>query len=176
MSAERLVNLLGAAAVAVGDRLDEAVTRIAGLKGEAPAALLTVGTRPGRPIEQLRRALGLSHSGTVRLVDRLERRGWVRRRSRRGGREVHLELTAEGGTVFAELLEARRAALEDLLAPVPEQERVCLERALASVLGGLPADRDDARRICRLCEHAVCRGSACPVGSAVGAAAEEAAP
>lgn len=166
MSAERLPNLLGAAAVALADRVGEVSVEVAGIAGEAPAALVTVGTRPGRSIEHLRRSLGLSHSGTVRLVDRLEDRGWVRRR-RSGTRTVRLELTSRGKRVFLKLLDARRAVLESALEPLAPGDRTSLEGLLETLLAGLPESRDDARRICRLCEHALCRGRDCPVGAAV---------
>lgn len=164
MSEARLANLLGATAVALADRLQEASARVLDLGGEAPAAILTVGTRPGEPIESLRRSLGLSHSGTVRLVDRLEGRGWVQRRPVPGGRAVRLDLTRKGRSTFDALLDARRACLLEILEPVPARDRAALGRALSVLLAALPGSRDEARRICRLCEHAVCRGEECPVG------------
>lgn len=169
MPHDRLPNLLGALSLAVGDILSRTGERVTGLTGEAPAAVLTIGSRPGRSIEHLRRTVGLSHSGAVRLVDRLEERGWVRRVSPDAGREVHLELTRAGRGVFRHLLDARRAAMEELLRPVPEDVRAALEGSLAAVLETVPSRREDAWRICRLCEHDVCRGAGCPVGSAVDA-------
>lgn len=167
MTNPSLANLLGAAAVAVRDRIDESLKQAAGLQGKSPAAVLTIGTRPGRPIKHLSRSLDLSHSGTVRLVDRLETRGWVIRRASPDRREVHLELAEGGEHLFEELLAARRAALRELLDPVPAPEREPLERALAALLAGLPSSREEAWQICRLCEHRACRGGNCPVGSAV---------
>lgn len=170
MTPRRLANLLGAAAGAVQERIDDALREASGLSGEAPAAVLTVGTRPGRPIKDLSRSLGLSHSGTVRLVDRLEGRGWVVRERSADGREVHLRLTDAGEEMFEKLSAARRAVLERLVEPVPADDRGALGRALEALLTGLVSDRDDAWHICRLCEHRVCRGADCPVGSAADAA------
>jgi len=167
MNDARLLNLLGAAAIGLGDRLTAAVEETTGLAGGAPAAILCVGARPGRPIEALRQALGLSHSGTVRLVDRLEDRGWVERDAAAPGRAVLLELTAAGRELHDEILAARRRALAAALEPVPESQRQALGDALETLLHGLPDDRESSWRICRLCEHGVCRDDACPVGSAV---------
>lgn len=167
MTDRSLPNLLGAAALAVTDRVDARMRETSGLGGQAPAALLTVGSRPGRPIKHLSRSLGLSHSGTVRLVDRLEDRGWVARGESADGRAVTLELTDTGEETFEELLAARRAVLEELLGPVQADAKESLERALAALLTSLPSTREDAWRICRLCEHRACRGEECPVGSAV---------
>lgn len=164
--ATRLANVLGAAAVGIGDLLAEVTGAVTERGGATAAAVLTVGTRPGRPIDELRRVLGLTHSGTVRLVDRLEARGWIRRAPTEG-REVHLELTARGREIQGELLAARRRVLQELLDPLDGEERRALASALDRILRRLPSDRDVAQRICRLCEHAVCRGASCPVGSAV---------
>lgn len=167
MTDRSLPNLLGAAALAVTDRIDERMRQASGVGGRAPAAVLTVGARAGRPIKHLSRSIGLSHSGTVRLVDRLEARGWMARNESPGGRTVDVELTEAGEAVFEELLALRREVLEELLEPVPADTREPLELALAALLASLPSRREDAWRICRQCEHRVCHGDGCPVGSAV---------
>lgn len=166
MSDPRLVNLLGATAVAVGDRIAAVVEEVTGLTGEGPAAVLCIGARPGRPIETLRRALDLSHSGTVRLVDRLEAHGWVERDASASGRAVLLDLTATGRELHDRILAERRRVLEAILAPLPGNQRQTLGEALERLLHALPTSRENAWRICRLCEHGVCRDDSCPVGSA----------
>ena len=59
-----------------------------------------------------------------------------------------------------------------LLENLPPDERACFARAAGLLLAQLPVSRVDAWRICRTCEHDVCRGTACPVGSAVSAAGD----
>jgi DNA-binding MarR family transcriptional regulator len=162
-----LANLLGASAVAISDRLAEAGRKTVGAGGATAAALLTIGSRPGGAINDLCRALDLSHSGAVRLVDRLEERGLVSRAPRKDAREVGLRLTASGKGAFERLLAERRAMLQRLLAPLDSNDLAVVERALSRLLGGLPKNRTEAWQICRLCEHSVCRGASCPVGSAV---------
>lgn len=164
---QRLLNLMGVFSLAVAAALRQVGESVTGLSGEAPAGLLTIGFRPGRPVEHLRRTLGLSPSGTVRLVDRLEGRGWVRRTTGEDGREVHLELTSPGDRVFRHLLEERKAALDALVEPVSHDARAALEEALALVVGALSSSRQDAWHLCRLCRHDVCEGERCPVGSSV---------
>lgn len=168
MNTRHLENLLGAAALAISDRMDSATTEIAGMTGGGAAALLTIGTRMGLTIDALSRTLALSHSGTVRLVDRLQERGWVARGRQRGGRGVHLTLSRRGSELFEELLEARRSVLNQAIAALPDGDLAAFERALVAMLESLPQDREEARNICRLCEHRICRGPACPVGTAAG--------
>ena len=43
------------------------------------AALVTIGNHPGESVEALRHALGLTHSGAVRLLNGLEAEGLVER-------------------------------------------------------------------------------------------------
>lgn len=168
MNRRYLGNLLGAVALAISDRIDRATTDIAGMTGGAAAALLTIGTRPGLTIDALSRTLALSHSGTVRLVDRLHERGWVTRDRHRAGREVHLTLSRRGSKLFEELLDARRSVLNETIAAMPDRHLADFQRALVAMLESLPQDREEARNICRLCEHRICRGPACPVGTAAG--------
>ena len=72
MSADdlRAQNLVGSGALVVADRLREAVTGAAGLEGSAPAALVALHLyAEGEGVDMLARALSLTHSGAVRLVD-----------------------------------------------------------------------------------------------------------
>ena len=80
-------NLLGAMALAVSDRMAEALADRSGRSESAAATLSALDQLLGEPsIDQLSRVLGLSQSGTVRLVDRLEQDGLVRRGSGEDGR------------------------------------------------------------------------------------------
>jgi len=71
----------------------------------------------GASIDALRRVLGLSHSGGVRIVKRLEAEGLVAREpDPADGRAVRLHLTGAGEREARRLLAARQAALTPLLA------------------------------------------------------------
>src|SRR5256885_10481863 len=66
-----IANLLGALSLAVMDRIEQGAREVIGRGGETPAALVVIGYGQGMTNDKLRRILGLSHSGTVRLADRL---------------------------------------------------------------------------------------------------------
>ena len=161
-------NLLGALSLALTDRTDDALSTTLGAGANASAALMSIGARPGESIDQLARVLDLNHSTTVRIVDRLEQSGWVRRtRGGRDGRAVSLTLTRSGQTNSRRLTTARNAVLNEVTVGLTERETEVLGRLLHKMLAGMPADRREARHMCRLCEHAICEGPDCPVGSAV---------
>ena len=67
----RTANLLGTLTIALGDRVTATTSVAAGHGAAAPAALTTLYHAPGLTIGALARVIGLSHAGTVRLVDRL---------------------------------------------------------------------------------------------------------
>jgi DNA-binding MarR family transcriptional regulator len=162
-----LANILGALGVGLSDVAASAVTSATGLDETAAAALLTVLTRAGQSVSDLASCLGTTHSGAVRTVDRLQHLGLLERRQGEDRRTARLQLTAEGAALAGRGLAARRGALAGLLARVDEQAVPALRDAIEAILQGLPRTRQDAWHICRLCEHAVCRGTDCPVGSAV---------
>lgn len=162
-----VVNVLGALGVGVSDAAASAVTSATGLDETAAAALLAVATRPGQSVSDLAAGLGTTHSGAVRAADRLERLGLLLRAPGADRRTARLELTSDGRELAGRALAARRAALAGLLGRVDAKAIPVLRQAVESILGALPRTRHDAWHICRLCEHAVCRGADCPVGSAV---------
>lgn len=159
----RTTNLLGALALEAGGAM-EAVYEPVGETGAAAAALVTIDAYPGRTIEQLRGPLGLSQPGAVRLVDRLTKAGWVNRAGSRGRHGFELRLTTAGRAVVDELLARRRAALDELLAPLSEAERSQLGKLMDKLLAGRTHSRADLERLCRLCERRVCER--CPVAAA----------
>src|SRR3954451_11659767 len=117
--------------------MQEAAERSASLGASAPSALVALdGYLTGQPIDALRRVLGITHSGTVRLVDRLVAAGLV---ERRGGttdrRAVPPRLTPAGRRVARRVLAAREAALEDVLSVLDPEERATLAALHDRLLG-----------------------------------------
>jgi DNA-binding MarR family transcriptional regulator len=104
----------------------------------------------------------------VRLVDQLADRGLVRRsRNKSDRRAVALELTPKGRREAAKIADARSEALERALAPLTESERVRLGDLLGKLAAAQRHDRDDARRICRMCDADACgHPDRCPVTQA----------
>jgi DNA-binding MarR family transcriptional regulator len=166
----RLANLFGALTLGCADLQAESLSRQTGLDEAALAALLAVATRPGSSVGDVARATGLTHSGAVRTIDRLERAHLVvRAEGVRDRRSVGLRCTRTGSAAAEAALAARRRTLTALLTGAgTDTELAMLERLSERLLERLPkTDRGDAWRICRLCEHAVCRGDDCPVGRTV---------
>ncbi len=79
MSDPRLENVLGSVAVAITGAVQAAVDEAAGHSAAGPAALTALRIHRGCSVDRLAGVLGLTHSGTVRLVDRLEDDGLLRR-------------------------------------------------------------------------------------------------
>jgi DNA-binding MarR family transcriptional regulator len=163
----RDANLLGTLSLAVANRMEQAVASPLG--PSAPAALSALESYlGGEPIDALRQALALTHSGAVRLVDRLEDAGLAQRRPGPDGRSVAVTLTAAGEDAAEAVRAAREQTLEDALGVLGEDERATLTRLHEKLLAGLTGDRGSARRMCRLCDVEACghdRGT-CPVTEA----------
>ena len=166
MSDPRGSNLLGALAVALGDEISAATEGIAGHAAAGPAAIVTVGGEPGQTIENLRRALELSHSGTVRLLDRLESEGIVERRAGKDGRSAAVFLTSAGKRVYQRILDARRQSMDAALGHLGSAERTQLMRLVEKLLYGITRGPAHSDHICRLCDLDVCPGDTCPVNCA----------
>jgi DNA-binding MarR family transcriptional regulator len=158
---ERRANLLGAFALVVADRLRAETEAAVGHSGAAAAALVTIVQFPGRTVEFLRRAVGLSHPAAVRVVDRLVEERLVRRRAAGPGPAVALTATAAGRRAARRILDVRRdvlaGAMPELTPAEAETLTAILERALAA-----QADTPGTT-ICRLCDMSRCRRIDCPV-------------
>jgi MarR family transcriptional regulator, negative regulator of the multidrug operon emrRAB len=161
----QVVNLVGALALAVCDRL-EAVTEHAegGVDAREAMALVTLAHYPDQSVDALRRTLSITHSGAVRLVDRLEDGGLLLRRPSGRGRTLAIRLTPRGKSVVRDILSRRQRALEELVDALTADQRAALTQLARHLLAGLTTDRQSARQICRFCDEAFCvRESACPV-------------
>jgi DNA-binding MarR family transcriptional regulator len=166
---DRAANLLGALALAVTDRAAEAVSAAAGRSDSAAAALSALLHFLDRPtIDRLRQVLGLTSSGTVRLVDRLEESGYVRRVAGADGRSTAVVLTEAGVEAAEHVSAARTAVLLRSLSVLSDEERASLEHLIGKVLTGMIRGPGATRWTCRLCDLGVCRGApgGCPVGNA----------
>jgi len=162
-------NRLGALALAVGDRMQEAAAGQAGHSDSAAAALSALVHILDRPsVDHLRRLLGLTSSGTVRLLDRLQEHGYIKRVPGRDGRETAITLTAAGRRAAGRVTKARAQVLEEALAPLSAGERETLDAALSKILVGLMREPGAVRWTCRLCDTHACGRyvGGCPVGNA----------
>ena len=156
------VNALGALALEVARRVQEAGEAATPHGASVPAALTALhGLTGGQSIDALRPVVGLTHSGAVRLVDRLAAAGLVERRVGADGRAVALQLTPEGRRAARRVLARREAAIETVLAPLTPRERTDLARLHERLLTSLTDSQRDRRRVCRLCDVEAC-GRDCP--------------
>lgn len=178
MPDDRLANVLGAFALAVGDELEAATAEAAGHSGAGPAALVALSDLlAGRSVDDLRRAVGLTHSGGVRVVDRLVGDGLAERRPGPDGRSVALALTPAGRRLAGEVRDARRAALQRVLDVLDDREAAQLGDILDRLVAGVVGRRLEARRagavppggwLCRLCDPVACQRpeGRCPAAAA----------
>ncbi|HSK97665.1 MAG TPA: MarR family transcriptional regulator [Euzebyales bacterium] len=155
---ERSANLLGALALAIGDRRADAVAEAAGHSRTGATALSALHHFLDAPsIDRLRQVLGLTPSGTVRLVDRLEQDGYVTRGAGDDRRSRAVTLTARGREVARRVSAARAQVLDDALARLSDDERACFGELTGKVLAGLMREPGAVRWTCRLCDVGICR-------------------
>ncbi|NIM39724.1 MAG: MarR family transcriptional regulator [Hydrogenophaga sp.] len=104
------------------------------------AALQTVSNQPGIDQRTLARTIALDASTTGGVVDRLEQRGVLERRTAPTDRRARqLWLTAEGRRLLAESVPAMLQAQQQILAPLTERQRAEFMRLLRRVV-----DRNNA--------------------------------
>jgi DNA-binding MarR family transcriptional regulator len=166
---DRAGNLLGALSLSVADRTSDAVGDAAGQSETAAIALSALHQFLDRPsVGLLRQVLGLTPSGTVRLLDRLQDAGYVTRRPGRDGRSVSVHLTAAGRRAAERVAASRAEVLEEALSPLSPAERGAFEDALSRVLPGLIRGPGATRWMCRLCDMTACgrEEGNCPVARA----------
>jgi DNA-binding MarR family transcriptional regulator len=165
---DRTANVFGALALVIADQATDAVAEAAGRSESAAATLSALLHFLDRPsVDQLRQVLGLTSSGTVRLIDRLEESGYVRRKEGPDGRTTSVVLTEAGTLAAARVSVARAGVLERALAVLSADERATFEALAGKILVGMMRGPGATRWICRLCDIGVCRGTpgGCPVGN-----------
>src|SRR5215211_6579176 len=140
-------NVVGALVVALGDRIRDATEEAAGMSGALPAALASLHDWAGGcTVDTLAGGLRLSHSRTVRVIDRLQADGLATRaRDPADGRNVLIRLTPAGDRAGAAVLAARDGALADALDALTAGDRRALAELVERVLGGVTTGRRSAR-------------------------------
>lgn len=168
---DRQANLLGAFALVVADRTAEAMTSAAGvpLSHTAASALSALHHFLDRPnLDLLRQVLGLTASGTVRLVDRLAELGYVERAHGPDGRSRSVVLTRSGRQAAARVSKARAAVLADALGELTAPERATLHDLMGEVIAGFVRGPGATKWICRACDTTACgrNDGLCPTANA----------
>lgn len=156
-------NLIGAAALALADEIIRASSVSAPEGGPAAAALALIRHEPGLSVRSLSAGVGLTHAGTVRLLDRLDSLGLIERRLHAtDGRTRAVHLTELGQSSCANVLEARDRVISRGLAALTREEQKTLSELAERMLRANLEDEPHAYRICRLCDYSACKN--CPVG------------
>ena len=163
MSELRTANLLGALAGAVSDLLERRDKSHPNQTDSATAALNLIGFYEGCSNGALSKALGLSHTATVRLVDKLEADGLVGSTTGLDRRSVSLRLTPAGRRQCRAAVRQRCAALCDVIAVLSPTQRAQLDRIAETLLRSLVTTAGEADHICRLCDDTACPPDDCPV-------------
>jgi MarR family transcriptional repressor of emrRAB len=175
---DRLVNIVGALALALSDAVGSATHEASGHGGAAPAALVSLlDLLDGRSIDDLRHAIDVTHSGGVRLLDRLVRDGLAQRRAGADARSIAVVLTPRGRRLARRTQEARRAALADALDVLDDREQAQLtaiaEKLVRTVVSTRLDDRSSGTEpaggwLCRMCDPVACGRphGTCPAASA----------
>jgi DNA-binding MarR family transcriptional regulator len=166
---DREANLLGAVALVITDQTGQAIAAAADQSVSAAAALSALHHFLDRPtLDQLRRVLGLTPSGAVRLVDRLAGAGLVTRGAGGDGRSRAVELTEEGRRAAERVAAARAGVLTSALDDLSASERETLHSLIGRVMASLVRDKDGGAWICRLCDLEACGRPAgqCPAANA----------
>jgi|SRR5438477_4549895 len=163
MSKLRTANLLGALACEIADRIERQGKQHPNETSSATAALNVIGFYEGCSNGALSRALGLSHTATVRLVDKLELSGLVRSERGTDKRSVALRLTNLGRQRARTVIHERCLRIGDLIDVLTPHQRRQLDEIAETLLKSMVEAAQDADHICRLCDGSSCPTRRCPV-------------
>jgi DNA-binding MarR family transcriptional regulator len=163
MSKLRTANLLGALSGEIAGRLERHGKLHPNETSSSAAALNVIGFYEGCSNGALSRALGLSHTATVRLVDKLELAGFVLSEMGTDKRSVALRLTDLGRERARAVIRGRCLLLGDFVDVLTPQQRRQLDEIAETLLKSMVEAAQDADHICRLCDEAACPPGRCPV-------------
>ena len=160
----RLENLLASLSLNLAEETVAALERVSGLAGSATAALLALEEFMDQShIGGLAAALGLTHSGAVRLVSQLEAEGLAVRRVGADRRRVEVGLTARGRGRARAARAARDAIVRETTSGLDDDEAAALEALLAKLIearvSARVADRGTGQSSawwCRTCDFTAC--------------------
>jgi DNA-binding MarR family transcriptional regulator len=157
-------NILGALSVLIQDRVESAWQSDLDLSPMAAAALVQIDGEPGCPIELVAGRIGLTHSATVRVIDKLAERGLVEKdRARKDARAQSLTLSKAGKRTAQQLHTARNRVTDDLLTGLDSAQRQALEAAISIILHRTVEPGREADVTCRVCDDRRCSPDICPI-------------
>ena len=163
MSSLRTANLIATLAGAIVERVEQQQKRHANETSSTAAALNVIGFYPGCSNGELSRALGLSHTATVRLVDNLEAADLVVSGAALDKRAVALRLTPSGRKRAKLTSHDRCQEVDRLIDILSRDQRHQLDAIAETMLHAMVKNVQEANRICRLCDVEACPPNRCPV-------------
>lgn len=94
--------------------------------------------RPGASQTELADMLEIDRASAGRMIDRMQKNGWVERRADDGDRRINrLHLTADARRAHSDMWAIAEATVDDALAPLSAAERDQFTRLAARVKGQL---------------------------------------
>ena len=94
--------------------------------------------KPGSSQTELADMLEIDRASAGRMIDRMEKNGWVERRPDNGDRRINrLHLTDDARKVHAAMWAIAESTLDDALSPLSPSERVQFTELTAKVKGQL---------------------------------------
>jgi MarR family transcriptional regulator for hemolysin len=94
--------------------------------------------RPGSSQTELSDMLEIDRASAGRMIDRMEKNGWVERRADAGDRRINrLHLTSDARQVHADMWSVAEATVDDALSPLSAVERAQYTELTAKVKGQL---------------------------------------
>lgn len=163
--AERLGNLLTAFALGTADSLEGGFRAEGFDSTSAGAVLALLDFAPAGSVQRLSNVIGLTHSGAVRLVDRLADDGLVERRAGDDLRSLRVMLTPAGRRAALRLRHRRAEVANSVLARLTAEQRDHFTAICEKAIGNLTIQRLAMRAsgeapsggaLCRLCDFAAC--------------------
>jgi len=162
----RLANLLGALSTGISDGMYESAAVAAGLDGVASAALVALlDFVPSGSVRTLSQVVGLTHSGAVRVVDRLVAEGLATRAPGGDARSRSITLTAPRVKVARQVRGARERVISGFLEHLSATERAALTPLCERLVAGITEQRLEKRNagetpaggaLCRMCDFGAC--------------------
>lgn len=157
-------NILGALSLLIQDRVESAWESELDFSPMAAAALVQIENEAGSSIEQVARRIGLTHSATVRVIEKLAERGLVEKdRACKDARAQSLKLTGAGKRTGQQLHAARNRVTDDLLAGLDPAQREALRAVVRAILHQAVVPGREADVTCRVCDERRCRPEICPI-------------
>ena len=119
---------------------DDHALRDIGLTRAQWLVLTRVYRRPGVSQTELADMLEIDRASAGRMIDRMEKNGWVERRPDSGDRRINrLHLTADARKVHTAMWAIAESTVDDALSPLSADERAQYAELTAKVKGRLQA-------------------------------------